>query len=114
MVKTIITKFKNAFVGIWYSLHDKNIGIQVVFAVLAMIACWILKAELLEIIIVLLCISSVIVTEIINTCIEKTCDLIDQEYNEKIKVIKDMAASAVLVASIVSLLVAIFLIVRRI
>ena len=36
----------------------------------------------------------------INTAIEKMVDLITEEYNEKAKVIKDIAAGAVLISAI--------------
>jgi diacylglycerol kinase len=43
--------------------------------------------------------------ELINTIVENICDLIDPSYNPKIKIIKDMAAGAVLFVSLVWLLI---------
>ena len=42
----------------------------------------------------------VIVTELINTAIEKTIDLITEEYHQLAKVVKDIAAGAVLLSAI--------------
>lgn len=41
-----------------------------------------------------------VAAEITNTAIEKVCDIIDNQYNEKIKEAKDVSASAILVFSI--------------
>ena len=51
-----------------------------------------------EVIAVVFSIALVWITEIINTVIEKTMDFISVEENSRIKIIKDMAAGAVLVA----------------
>lgn len=50
--------------------------------------------------------------EIINTIVENICDYIEKGYKPEIKIIKDMAAGAVLVVSLVWLLVIIFGIVK--
>jgi diacylglycerol kinase len=41
----------------------------------------------------------------INTAIEKLCDLVTTDFDPRIKIIKDVAAGAVLMASVFSLLV---------
>lgn len=49
------------------------------------------------------------ITEALNTTVEMLCDLhCKGEYNEKVKVIKDIAAGAVLIASITSITIALF------
>ena len=47
--------------------------------------------------------------EALNTSIEKLCDLYTTEQNDKIKTIKDIAAGAVLVASIFAAIVGLFI-----
>jgi diacylglycerol kinase (ATP) len=50
------------------------------------------------------------ITEALNTCIEKLCDLwCDNKYHPEIKIIKDMAAAAVLVAALVSVAIGIII-----
>ena len=44
----------------------------------------------------------VIVSEILNTAIEKLTDMVSPEIHPKAKVVKDLAAGAVLMASIVA------------
>jgi diacylglycerol kinase len=46
--------------------------------------------------------------EIINTIVENICDYIEKDYRPEIKIIKDMAAGAVLVVSLVWLVVILF------
>ena len=53
-----------------------------------------------------LAIGSVISAELVNTAIERLCDYITKEYSKDIKFIKDVAAGAVLVAAIASVIVA--------
>lgn len=59
-----------------------------------------------------LCIALVITTEIINTSIETLCDHVSPESNPLIKKSKDLAAAAVLVSAIVSVVVAFFIFVN--
>ena len=40
----------------------------------------------------------VLVAEIVNSAIEALCDFVEEKHNEKIKVIKDIAAAAVGIA----------------
>jgi diacylglycerol kinase (ATP) len=58
-----------------------------------------------EAIVLILCMALVWITEIINTAIEKTMDFISLERHPGIRMIKDLAAGAVLVAAIASVLV---------
>ena len=43
--------------------------------------------------------------ELFNTAIEKLCDMISKDYHPAIKIIKDVAAAAVLISAIVALVV---------
>ena len=62
----------------------------------------------------IVCIGLVIVTEYLNTAIEFTCDFLTTERDEQIKVIKDIAAGAVLVASLTALVTAIVILFHHI
>ena len=53
-----------------------------------------------------LCVSALVLSlEALNTSIEKLCDLYSTEQNDKIKKIKDVAAGAVLIASVFAAIV---------
>ena len=109
----MINKFYVAFVGLVSSLKDKSIQIQYVLAILACIEAWMIGCNYYEWLAVILCIGLVIVAEILNTCIEKLCDLYSTEKNEKIKYIKDLAAGGVLFASLIALPVGILIFVHH-
>jgi len=107
-------KFIDAFNGIKIALKDKAVFTQCVLAIMAIIGGIIIKLDTYEWLAFVICIGLVISLEIVNSCIEKTCDLISLEYNEKIKTIKDLARGAVLVASFASLVVCVICVLRRI
>ena len=58
---------------------------------------------------VLFCIGLVISLEMINSAVEILCDMVTTDFHPKIKIIKDVAAGAVLVASIASLVIGLFI-----
>ncbi|MCF0109432.1 MAG: diacylglycerol kinase family protein [Erysipelotrichaceae bacterium] len=109
-----MNKFKVAFKGLITAVKDKSVAIQFVLGILAIVAGVIFGFSIEEFLIVGLCIGLVITTEILNTCIERLCDVVCSEYDERIGKIKDMAAGAVLWASIVSLVIGVILIMKHI
>lgn len=50
---------------------------------------------------------SVLSLEILNTCVEKICDLTKPEYDERIKIIKDISAASVLLMAVAALFIGI-------
>jgi diacylglycerol kinase (ATP) len=58
---------------------------------------------------ILLAIALVLVSEIFNTAIERLVDIVSPEHHPKAGIIKDIAAGAVLVASIVAVLIGVFI-----
>ena len=107
-------KFKHAFDGIKEALKEKAIITQVILAFLAVLGGLIIKLDSYEWLAFIICIAGVIALEILNSVIEKLCDLYSTEYNEKIKTIKDMASAAVLVFCIGALIVCIICVLKRI
>ncbi|MFM2326878.1 MAG: hypothetical protein RIR31_1080, partial [Bacteroidota bacterium] len=49
-----------------------------------------------------------------NTAIEKLCDIVHKDFHPQIKIIKDMAAGAVLIAAISSLITGVIIFVPKI
>ena len=98
--------FKNALNGIIYIIKkERNIKIELFFALLAIIFSIILKISLVEMEVIVLIISLVFFSEFINTSLEIAIDLYTQEYNEKVKIAKDISAGAVLLVSIASVII---------
>ena len=63
------------------------------------------KTTTIESAIILMLCFSVLALELINTAIEKLSDFVEPNFNPKIGIIKDIAAGAVLMAAILSVVV---------
>ena len=85
--------------------HDRNGQIQTVIGITAITLGCIVSISSYQWVLVLFCIGLVISLEMINSAIERYCDLIITDFHPRIKTIKDVAAGAVLVASITSLVI---------
>lgn len=79
--------------------HETNGQIQLGAAAAAVILGWVLRIDAMEWLVVVLCIAAVLTLEMINTAIEKLCDVVHPGYHPQIKIIKDIAAAAVLLAA---------------
>lgn len=102
-------KFENAFVGLKHLIADASVQIQLLLGCLAITIGWFKDFETWKWCILLLCIIIVIVCEMINTVIEKLCDIVEPKYNQKIKYVKDASAGFTLFASLCVCIVGIFL-----
>lgn len=101
---------KNAYTGIIHIFKtQKNIRIQTIIAILAIIIGIILKLNKIEFIFLITSIFFVLFAEAINTAIEATVDLYTDKFHPKAKIAKDVAAGAVILASLNSVVVAVFL-----
>lgn len=103
-------KFFNAVVFAFQGIkqffsRDRNGKIQIVMGITAIILGFAVSLSSLQWLLVLFCIGLVISLEMINSAIERYCDLVTTDFHPGIKVIKDVAAGAVLVASIMSLII---------
>lgn len=102
----VIKSFGWAFTGLKDCiLHEKNFRIQYVLAFLVVIAGFFLDLSSTEWMIILLCFAVVLSFEIINSAIEKLCDLVSPDFNLTIKKVKDMSASAVLLSAIITFII---------
>jgi diacylglycerol kinase len=88
-----------------FFFHERNSKLQTVMGVTAILLGIIVSLSSFQWLLVLLCIGFVISLEMINSAIERYCDLVTTDFHPGIKTIKDVAAGAVLVASIMSLII---------
>lgn len=86
-------------------LHEKNFQVQFLISIIVLAAGFFFSLSRIEWIIILLCFAVVLSFEIINSAIEKLCDLVCPTFNLTIKKVKDMSASAVLFAAIISFII---------
>ena len=105
MIK-ILKSFSFAWNGIKCCFaNEANFKCHCFFAITAIALGIALNISTLEWAAILLTIAFVMCLEIVNTVVEKICDVIHPEQNMKIKIIKDMAAASVLVSAIVSFII---------
>lgn len=83
-------------------------------ALLVVVMGFLFRINYLEWISICLCIALVLSLELINTSIEKTIDLLHPNFNERAGEIKDMAAAAVLVAAIISVIIGLIIFIPKI
>ena len=112
----VFISFKYAFSGISYVLKtSRNFKIQLIFAVTSLIIGFLLKISLSNYVILIATIMSVLILEILNTSIESIVDLIvKKEFSFLAKISKDTSAGAVLLASINSVIIAVYIFVPKI
>jgi len=110
-----ITSFKYAFRGLRYVLSsERNARIHLLLALLALLASIVLRISLEEWLFIVISIMLVFFAEITNTAIEKTLDLISQQHNQLVKLIKDMTAAGVLVTALGAVIVALVVFLPRV
>ena len=113
--RTFKGSVKNCLDGISYvTKNEKNFKREIAFGIIALILSYILKIDKIEFIIVLTMICLVLTTEIINTAIERTVDLVTKEYHELARIAKDVSAGSVLVTSIFALIIGIIIFIPKI
>jgi diacylglycerol kinase len=99
----LIKSFAYAWNGIRSCFDSEpNFRIHSVLAIFVLILSIVLNISAIEWIAVGFCIAFVITMEMLNTAIEKLCDVVHQDLHPGIKKVKDIAAGAVLVSAIFS------------
>jgi diacylglycerol kinase (ATP) len=93
--------------------QEHNARIHLVAAIVVSILAWCLKVSQMEAVALVIVIGFVWVTEILNTCLEKAMDFITRERHPQIKIIKDLAAGAVLIATITAVIVGLFIFIPK-
>ncbi len=103
---TRLQSFGYALAGIRHTLKtQRNAQIHVAAAGMVLILGLIARLNRLEWAILALTSGSVIAAEMLNTATEAAMDYATTEYHPQIKIVKDVAAGAVLVAAITAVIV---------
>jgi undecaprenol kinase len=102
----LLHSFSLAFSGILYTIrHERNMKIHCTAAILVIMLSFYFQLSAVEWIFILLAIGGVFSFELINTAIERTVDLITEDFHPLAKQAKDIAAGAVLVYAILSVVI---------
>jgi diacylglycerol kinase len=100
-----LRKIKVALSGMKYAiLLDFSVAYKVVISLAVLTIAFIFRAWV-DFLVVLLATGLMLTAELLNSAIEAICDLLVSGYNEKIKIIKDIAAAAAGVSIVVWLIV---------
>ncbi len=105
----LFQSFKCAFRGISYALEEQTIKVFFVIIFLVLFSMMFFETSFVEKIILILCITVTLSLELINSQVEKTLDIVNPEFCEKVRKIKDISAGAVLIASVGSAIVGILI-----
>ncbi|HEY5530270.1 MAG TPA: diacylglycerol kinase [Thermoleophilia bacterium] len=104
---TLLRSFNHALQGLVHSVrHQRNMRIHFGVALAVLVGGLFADLSRLEFVAVAISIAFVLMAELINTAIEAVVDIITDEFDPRAKVAKDVAAGAVLVASMSALVVA--------
>lgn len=110
----MISKFRHAFAGLRASFQDPSLRLQYLLALITILFFSVLHISVSQWILILACITEVIVLEMINTCIERVCDLYSLKKDRRIQFIKDLSAAMVLVGSFAALCIGLYIVAQTI
>jgi diacylglycerol kinase (ATP) len=98
--KSLLESFNFAFEGIIHVLrHERNLRIHFAIALGVIVAAVSFDVTRIELIALFLAIAFVLIAEMLNSALEAAVDLISPELNPLAKIAKDVAAGAVLIAT---------------
>jgi diacylglycerol kinase (ATP) len=97
--------FSHAWKGIIYLMKtEHNARVHLAAMIIAAALGVSLRIEPQEWIAIAIVSGMVVITELLNSAIEKLADMVEPEWNKQIGIIKDYSAGAVLVAAVISLI----------
>ena len=114
-MKSFLKKYINKFYYAWCGLidgmlHDDSIRLQIIIAFAVIIVCMFLSLSAWEWVLILAMILLVCAMEWMNSALEELCDAMFPTYDKRAKKIKDYAATAVLLVSLLAAVVGIYVI----
>lgn len=101
--------FKYAWAGFNFFLKERNIKIHLFVTILVVISGIVFNISSFEWVAIIICIFLVLSFEILNTVIEDLVDFLHPKKDQRVMVIKDLAAAAVFVPAIGSVIVGLFI-----
>lgn len=105
-----IAGFGYAFSGLWYTLRtQRNARVHVSIAIIVILAGILLHLSAVEFAVTFVAITGVFIAEMFNTVIEICVDLASPEYHSLAKIAKDVAAGAVLLTAMLSVVIGLFI-----
>ncbi len=105
-MQKVLYSFKYAIQGLKYCFcTQRNMGIHAIVGIMVILLAFTLRISLTGMLFLLTAITFVMVTEILNTALEKAIDLFTSERNHLAHKAKDIAAGAVLLSSLFAVVI---------
>jgi diacylglycerol kinase (ATP) len=102
----VLQSFNYAFEGVIHALRtQRNMRIHFAIAAAVLVLAFIYDVTRLELIALMIAIAFVLIAEMVNTAVEATIDLSTPSFDPLAKIAKDLAAGAVLIASVTAVAV---------
>ncbi|RKL62791.1 diacylglycerol kinase [Thermoanaerobacteraceae bacterium SP2] len=112
--RTLLESFKYAVSGTIYSFKtQRNIRIHFLTAITVLLVSPFFNFGAIELLIIFFTIALVIITEMINTAIETTVDLVTEKYHPLAEIAKNVAAGAVLISALNAVVVGYLIFYKR-
>jgi len=100
-----IRKLLTVVSGLRYAIvYDASVAYKLALSIPVLVAAYFLR-ERVDFLLIVAVTGFVLVAEIFNSAIEALCDFVESRHNEKIRVIKDIAAAGAGIAILVWILV---------
>lgn len=104
-IRSRLRSFRFAWEGLRALLHhEHNARIHLAATIGVILMASFFRVNRQELLALLFAAGLVWITELFNTCVEKLMDFVSPEHRPEVKLIKDLAAGAVLVAAITALI----------
>ncbi|HEY2722169.1 MAG TPA: diacylglycerol kinase family protein [Chitinophagaceae bacterium] len=114
-VRSRFRSFRYAYAGLNAFFSTQHNSIIHLFATIAVLmASVFFRIDKTEIFAIIFSVGLVWSSELFNTAVEKLADLVSQEFDPRIKFIKDVSAAAVLLSSLAALIVGVIIFLPKI
>lgn len=109
-MQSLTKSFKHAFEGIVFCIkNERNFRIHLSFVLSVGIFAWFYGVNKSEYLTLIFTVALVLITEMINTAIEKAVDFYTKGYSLTAKIAKDVSAASVFVAAFISVIVGVLI-----
>lgn len=108
-IRKFLRSFRFAFEGIIESTKEQNMRFHLISACIVVIAAMLTHISVMEWVAIVLAMALVIGAELINSALERVVDLATDELHPLAKAAKDMAAGAVLVFALSSVIIGVLI-----
>jgi len=113
--KSFFKSFYYAFKGIKHVFkNERNFRLHLLASFLVLILAFYFKCDLIELAMLVVVISIVLISEIVNSAIEYAWDKLEPNHHPAVAIIKDTMAGSVMVASFSALIVGMIIALRHV